>query len=153
STLAVWHGSADAPAGARDHHRPAVGNGPDAPVAAAARCAFGQSGTGLRHARVRRNSMKKALMWLLLVLPVHAYAQQVPWGRPDMPVSSHDRVYAADQTSNTVSVIDPASNTLLGVLRLGDPVPGALSPLYKGQLLVHGLGYAPNAKTLTVVAV
>jgi len=97
--------------------------------------------------------MKKALALLLLVLPVHAYAQQAPWGQPDMPVSSHDRVYAADQTSNTISVIDPASNTLLGVLRLGDPVPGALSPLYRGQLLVHGLGYAPDAKTLAVVAV
>jgi len=97
--------------------------------------------------------MKKALALLLLVLPVHAYAQQAPWGQPDMPVSSHDRVYAADQTSNTISVIDPASNTLLGVLRLGDPVPGALSPLYRGQLLVHGLGYAADAKTLAVVAV
>ena len=97
--------------------------------------------------------MKKALALLLLVLPVRAYAQQAPWGRPDIPVSSADRVYAADQTSNTVSVIDPANNTLLGVIRLGDPVPGALSPLYKGQLLVHGLGYAPDAKTLAVVSV
>jgi YVTN family beta-propeller protein len=97
--------------------------------------------------------MKKALALLCLVLPVYAYAQQAPWGRPDMPVSSHDRVYAADQTSNTVSVIDPASNTLLGVLRLGDPVPGALSPLYRGQLLVHGLGYSPDSKTLAVVSV
>jgi YVTN family beta-propeller protein len=97
--------------------------------------------------------MKKALALILLVLPVYAYAQQAPWGRPDIPVSSHDRVYAADQTSNTVSVINPASNTLLGVLRLGDPVPGALSPLYKGQLLVHGLGYAPDSKTLAVVSV
>jgi YVTN family beta-propeller protein len=82
-----------------------------------------------------------------------ALAQQAPWGRPDISVSSHDRVYAADQTSNTVSVIDPASNTLLGVIRLGDPVPGALSPLYKGQLLVHGLGYSPDSKTLAVVSV
>src|SRR5262249_27404512 len=90
---------------------------------------------------------------VLLVLPVHGYAQQAPWGRPDIPISSHDRVYAADQTSNTVSVIDPSSNTLLGVIRLGDPVPGALSPLYKGQLLVHGLGYAPDSKTLAVVSV
>src|SRR5215475_6269671 len=97
--------------------------------------------------------MKKALALLLLVLPVRAYAQQAPWGRPDMPVSSSDRVYAADQTSNTVSVIDPSSNKLLGVIRLGDPVPGALSPLYKGQLLVHGLGYSPDAKTLAVVSV
>ena len=75
------------------------------------------------------------------------------WARPDIPISSHDRVYAADQTSNTVSVIDPAENKLLGVIRLGDPVPGALSPLYKGQLLVHGLGYSPDSKTLAVVSV
>jgi len=68
-------------------------------------------------------------------------------------VSGRDRVYAADQTSNTVSVIDPADNKLLGVIKLGDPVPGALSPLYKGQLLVHGLGYSPDAKTLAVVSV
>ena len=81
------------------------------------------------------------------------FAQQAPWGRPDVPVSSHDRVYAADQTSNTVSVIDPSSNKLLGVIRLGDPVPGALSPLYIGQLLVHGLGYSPDSKTLAVVSV
>jgi YVTN family beta-propeller protein len=80
-------------------------------------------------------------------------AQQAPWARPDIPVSSHDRVYTADQTSNTVSVIDPAENRLLGVIRLGDPVPGALSPLYKGQLLVHGLGYSPDSKTLAVVSI
>ena len=82
-----------------------------------------------------------------------ALAQQAPWGRADIPISSHDRVYAADQTSNTVSVIDPASNQLLGVIRLGDPVPGALSPLYKGQLLVHGLGYSPDGRTLAVGSV
>ena len=40
--------------------------------------------------------------------------------------SGKDRVYTADQTSNTVSVIDPASNKLLGVIRLGVPLPGAL---------------------------
>lgn len=82
-----------------------------------------------------------------------AFAQQAPWARANIPVSSHDRVYAADQTSNTISVIDPSSNKLLGVLRLGDPVPGALSPLYRGQLLVHGLGYSSDSKTLAVVSV
>src|SRR6478736_5266833 len=96
----------------------------------------------------------KMVFWVLSlsVLP-HVVAEQSPWGRPDIPISSHDRVYAADQTSNTVSVIDPAENRLLGVIRLGDPVPGALSPLYKGQLLVHGLGYSPDSKTLAVVSV
>lgn len=82
-----------------------------------------------------------------------AFAQQAPWARANIPVSSHDRVYAADQTSNTISVIDPSSNKLLGVLRLGDPVPGALSALYRGQLLVHGLGYSSDSKTLAVVSV
>ena len=88
-----------------------------------------------------------------LFLAPSIFAQQAPWGRGNIPVTSHDRVYAADQTSNTISVIDPASNILLGVIRLGDPVPGALSPLYKGQLLVHGLGYSPDSRTLAVVSV
>src|ERR1700722_18404649 len=94
-----------------------------------------------------------SVAFLCLIGPACAFAQQAPWGRADIPISSHDRVYAANQTSNTVSVIDPASNKLLGVIRLGDPIPGPLSPLYKGQLLVHGLGYSPDSKTLAVVSV
>jgi len=93
------------------------------------------------------------LWFLFLCLVPCAVAQQAPWARSDIPVTSHDRVYTADQTSNTVSVIDPAENKLIGVIRLGDPVPSALSPLYKGQLLVHGLGYSPDSKTLAVVSV
>src|ERR1700746_829036 len=96
----------------------------------------------------------RAILWLLLLcLSTPAIAQQAPWARPDIAISNHDCVYAADQTSNTVSVIDPSANKLLGVIRLGDPVPGALSALYKGQLLVHGLGYAPDSKTLAVVSI
>jgi len=97
--------------------------------------------------------MKVIRLLSILFFMSGAYAQQAPWGRADIPISSHDRVYAADQTSNTVSVIDPSSNKLLGVIRLGDPVPGALSPLYNGQLLVHGLGYSPDSRTLAVVSV
>src|SRR6476660_7546651 len=70
-----------------------------------------------------------------------------------LPVSEKDRVYTGDQTSNTVSVINPASNKLLGVIHLGDPVPGALSPLYHGQLLVHGLGFSPDHRTIAVVSI
>ncbi|HSS16146.1 MAG TPA: YncE family protein [Candidatus Dormibacteraeota bacterium] len=96
----------------------------------------------------------RTIRWFsLLCLITPAMAQQAPWARQNIPVSSHDRVYTADQTSNTVSVIDPSENRLVGVIRLGDPVPGALSPLYKGQLLVHGMGYSPDSKTLAVVSV
>jgi YVTN family beta-propeller protein len=99
--------------------------------------------------------MKLVLVWTLAFMSLvpSALAQQAPWGRADIPISSRDRVYAADQTSNTVSVIDPSADKLLGVIRLGDPVPGALSALYKGQLLVHGLGYSPDSKTLAVVSI
>src|SRR5215472_17046902 len=97
--------------------------------------------------------MKMIRFFFLLCLSTPAIAEQAPWARPDIAVSGRDRVYAADQTSNTVSVIDPADNKLLGVIKLGDAVPGALSPLYKGQLLVHGLGYSPDAKTLAVMSV
>jgi len=97
----------------------------------------------------------KTILWIMsccLLVPC-VKAQQAPWASKDISISSHDRVYTADQTSNTISVIDPSEDKLLGVIRLGDPVPGALSPLYKGQLLVHGLGYSPDSKTLAVVSV
>ena len=97
--------------------------------------------------------MKLTALFLIVFLVPSAFAQQAPWGRPDIPISSHDRVYAANQTSNTVSVIDPSTNQLLGLIRLGDPLPGSLGPLYRGQLLVHGLGYSPDSKTLAVVSI
>jgi YVTN family beta-propeller protein len=88
-----------------------------------------------------------------MVLP--AFAGQAPYGSsaPDIPISHKDRVYAAEQFSNTVSVIDPADNKLLGVIRLGDPQPGNFSPLYRGQVLVHGMGFSPDHRTLAVVSI
>jgi YVTN family beta-propeller protein len=83
------------------------------------------------------------------------WAGQVPASAsaPEIALSHHDRVYAAEQFSNTVSVTDPADNRLLGVIRLGEPVPANFSPLYKGQLLVHGMGFAPDHQTLAVVSI
>ena len=71
--------------------------------------------------------------------------------RADDP--SHDRVYTGDQVSNTVSVIDPAKNQLLGIIKLGELPPAALAPLYKGQSLVHGLGFSPDGSRLCVVSI
>ena len=85
----------------------------------------------------------------------HTWAGQVPVAAsdPDIPVSHRDRVYAAEQFSNTVSVTDPVDNKLLGVIRLGDPLPASFSPLYTGQLLVHGMGFSPDHRTIAVVAI
>jgi YVTN family beta-propeller protein len=63
-----------------------------------------------------------------------------------------DRVYTADQNTNTVSVIDPVRNTLLGQIVLGNVRPDVLSPLYRGEVNVHGMGFSPDHKTLVVVS-
>ncbi|MFE6946590.1 beta-propeller fold lactonase family protein [Streptomyces chartreusis] len=71
-----------------------------------------------------------------------------------IPVSGKDRVYTADQTSNTVSVIDPSTNTTLGTIKLGDQrVGGTLSPQYLGDVGVHGLAFSPDRQRLAVVSV
>ncbi len=92
---------------------------------------------------------------LLLSSVISAFAGQAPGAAtaPDVAISHKDRFYTSDQFSNTVSVIDPMDNKLLGALRLGDTTPANLSPLYKGQLLVHGMGFSPDHRTLAVVSI
>ena len=105
---------------------------------------------------MKRGLLKSAfLATVCLIGQTAAWAGQAPGAAsdPDVPVSHHDRVYSAEQFSNTVSVTDPVDNRLLGVIRLGDPQPGNFSPLYKGQVLVHGMGFSPDHKTLAVVSI
>lgn len=100
--------------------------------------------------------MKACLsIFILLASAFSAFAGQVPDAaeKPDVAISHRDRFYTSDQFSNTVSVIDPIDNKLLGVLKLGDPTPANLSPLYRGQLLVHGMGFSPDHRTLAVISV
>lgn len=92
---------------------------------------------------------------VLLAAAFCAHAGQAPGltSAPDVPITHRDRVYAAEQFSNTISVTDPVDNKLLGVIRLGDPSPGNFSPLYRGQVLVHGMGFSPDHRTLAVVSI
>ncbi|MFL6431253.1 MAG: hypothetical protein ACJ71X_07345, partial [Nitrososphaeraceae archaeon] len=53
---------------------------------------------------------------LLSSPPVRAGQPTGAIASPDIPVSHHDRVYTADQFSNTISVTDPVDNNLLGVI-------------------------------------
>jgi YVTN family beta-propeller protein len=96
-----------------------------------------------------------ALVVGCLAIHTLALAGQAPYATaaPDIPISNRDRVYAAEQFSNTVSVTDPSTNTLVGEIHLGDPSPANLSPLYKGQLLVHGMGFSPDHRTIAVVSI
>lgn len=101
----------------------------------------------------RVSSMLAVPITLALVMgPAIAGEPPFSAATPDIPISHRDRVYAAEQYSNTVSVTDPVSNKLVGVIRLGDVI-GTLSPLYTGQLLVHGMGFSPDRRTLAVVSI
>jgi YVTN family beta-propeller protein len=112
---------------------------------------------GRRQLQMPRGRVAAQLAILLAVCSIASAARagQVPLkaSDPDTPITHHDRVYAAEQFSNTVSVLDPADDHLLGVIRLGDPAPGNFSPLYRGQVLVHGLGFSPDHRTLAVVSI
>jgi YVTN family beta-propeller protein len=105
---------------------------------------------------MKRNPILIGLLAATALVGVrYAFAGQAPAAAsdPDIPISHRDRVYSAEQFSNTVSVTDPVDNKLLGAIRLGDPLPANLSPLYKGQLLVHGMGFSPDHRTIAVVAI
>jgi YVTN family beta-propeller protein len=104
---------------------------------------------------MNKSALTGLLASTMLSCAVPAFAGQAPFAASaaDIPLSSRDRVYAAEQFSNTVSVTDPATNMLVGVIRLGEPQPMNFSPLYKGQVLVHGMGFSPDRKTLAVVSI
>ncbi|GAC1495515.1 MAG: beta-propeller fold lactonase family protein [Pseudarthrobacter sp.] len=88
--------------------------------------------------------------------PVTSTAQviQAPAPPGAQPISSRDRVYTADQTSNTVTVINPATNEVLGTIPLGAQRLGdTLGPQYLRNVDVHGLGFSRDGQYLDVVSV
>ncbi|MPZ63301.1 MAG: beta-propeller fold lactonase family protein [Propionibacteriales bacterium] len=80
--------------------------------------------------------------------------QQPPALPGAQPISANDRVYTADQSSNTVTVINPATNHVLGTLPLGERrVNGVLGPVDHDQVNVHGLGFSRDGRYLAAVSV
>src|ERR671934_2759548 len=70
------------------------------------------------------------------------------------PISGRDRVYTADQTSNTVTVINPATDEVLGTLAMGaQRLDGLLGARYYGEMDTHGLGFSPDGSVLDVINV
>jgi YVTN family beta-propeller protein len=71
-----------------------------------------------------------------------------------VPMSGQDRVYTTDQTSNTVSVLDPATDKVLGTIALGGQrLSNDLNPQYVKDVNVHGLAYSPGHQRLAVVSI
>jgi YVTN family beta-propeller protein len=72
-------------------------------------------------------------------------------------ISGNDRVYTADQDSNTVTVINPKTDTVLGTIPFGavrmDTSADVLGAMYNGQIDVHGLGFSRDGRYLDVIDV
>jgi len=69
--------------------------------------------------------MKRIVVLTLAAAAAFTTSQAAPAGQapgaasaPDVPISHRDRVYSAEQFSNTISVTDPVDNKVLGVIRL-----------------------------------
>ncbi len=97
-----------------------------------------------------------AVAGLLLCVPATASGAVVQ--APALPgaqaISARDRVYTADQASNTVSVIDPKNLKVLGTIRLGQSrLDQILGPLDRSQVNVHGLGFSRDGRTLDVISI
>src|SRR5467141_2377810 len=101
----------------------------------------------------RNELLRRTAQEIIVTQQQEIGAMQSALGQQSQGISHRDRVYTADQFSNTVSVIDPVDNKLVGVIRLGDPQPANLSPLYRGQVLVHGMGFSPDHSTLAIVSI
>src|SRR5207244_11603926 len=70
------------------------------------------------------------------------------------PISARHRVYTADQTSNTITAINPANDEVLGTLPMGSQrLDGLLGARYYGEFDTHGLGFSPDGSLLDVINV
>lgn len=78
-------------------------------------------------------------------------------------ISARDRIYTGDQTSNTITVVNPADNLVLGTISLGQSRLGNnLNPQNVDSVNSHGLGFSRDGKyivslstlsnTVTVIA-
>lgn len=71
-----------------------------------------------------------------------------------IPVSSRDRIYTGDQASNTITVIDPGQNKVLGTWSLGDErLMNDLGPQYVESVNSHGLGFSRDGKYIVSMSI
>jgi YVTN family beta-propeller protein len=93
------------------------------------------------------------MMWLQpFLLLGAALVCQAQVQAPALPgtgaaTSSRDRVYTGDQSSNTITVVDPGTNTVLGTIYIGDSrLTDDLNPQYVRAANSHGLGFSRDGK-------
>lgn len=95
-----------------------------------------------------------ALLAAILLACSRAQVQAPAEAGKGAPISSADRIYTGDQTSNTITVIDPSQNKVLGTINLGDPrLTDDLNPQYIRAVSSHGLGFSRDGKYVVSLSV
>ena len=94
------------------------------------------------------------LLTVFLTLPSVYAIVQAPALPGAQAISASDRIYTADQTSNTITVISPLTNIVLGTIALGKPrMTDVLNPQYLQVVNSHGLGFSLDGQFLSHVSV
>jgi len=84
--------------------------------------------------------------------PFDLSARQFPWGRWNIDITVHDRVYSVGPLAQSIAVTDPSNNMFLGSTRLkgrslrdevAHPPPISFASTF---------GYAPNGRTVAIAS-
>jgi len=69
-------------------------------------------------------------------------------------ISPTDRIYSGDQSSNTITVIQPSKNKVLGTIALGsERLSDNLFPQYNRVVNSHGLGFSRDGKYIVSLSI
>lgn len=92
------------------------------------------------------------IVWPLLISSAVAQIQ-APALPGAQPIGPEDRIYTGDQTSNTITVIKPLTNEVLGTINLGDArLSDVIGPQYLKVVNSHGLGFSRDGKYIVSLA-
>lgn len=83
--------------------------------------------------------------------PLDLSARQSPWGRWNIDMTDHDRIYSIGASPQAISVTDPANDTFLGSIRLDHEGMGAGGAM-PSTSVPNSFGYAPNGRTLAIAS-
>jgi YVTN family beta-propeller protein len=102
--------------------------------------------------------MKSAILPLCIISAIislaSAQAQAPALAGAGAPISDTDRIYTGDQTSNTITVVKPSTNEVLGTISLGDVrLTDVIGPQYVQSVNSHGLGFSRDGKYIVSLSV